>query len=78
MYIFRVCKCCIKGTNSFFEFSDRAPMHIKSFIISNGHPLITQIPANKYNNPVRVILSVTTRYLFSGIFLRVSSKNEVN
>ena len=78
MYIFRACRCCIKGTNSFFEFSDRAPMHIKSFIISNGHPLITQIPANKYNNPVRLVLSVTTCYLFSGIFLKVSSKNEVN
>ena len=51
MYICRACKCCIKGTNSFFEFSDRAPMYIKSFIISMGHLLmLVNIDSFKVSN----------------------------
>ena len=50
MYICRACKCCIKGTNSFFQFLDRAPMYLKSFIISNGDPLMPQLPDNNFTS----------------------------
>ena len=48
VYICRACKYCIKGRNSFFEFPDRVPMYIKSFFISNGHPLMPQLPDDQY------------------------------
>ena len=40
--------CNLIWKKSFFEFSDRALMYIKSFIISNGHSLMPQFPDNKY------------------------------
>ena len=41
--IFVLCKCCINRTINFIEFSCRAPMFIKGFIISNGRLQMSQL-----------------------------------